>query len=340
MQPGLRWAIAGGAGAVLVLALGAFLWLRPRTPDAGALVPASQEAAADRTGDSGRGRPSAPSVPAGEPGSSAKPAAGPSVATAPTDDSATTPKADADDEPRAASAGESRRLQLLVPAYIYPSGEGRNEWDRLFKAASKVKIVAIANPNSGPGEERNLEYNAIFLEAAERGVTIVGYVSTDFGKRSQAAIEKDVETWLTFYPRIRGFFFDQQPRDGQSVVRFARLRDYVKRKLSDPVLITNPGVPCDEAYLAQDVSNVTCVFVNFQGFDRFELPEVYKPYDASRFAAMPYDIPDAKTMRQFVRDAIVKRIGYIYVSDAKQPNPWAKLPAYWEEEVDAISRLR
>src|SRR5262249_7589111 len=154
---------------------------------------------------------------------------------------------------------------------------------------------------------------------------------TAFGKRAQAEIKKDVDTWLAFYPQIRGFFFDQQPGESRYVAQFIELRDYAKRKLRDPVVITNPGVPCDEAYLAQGVSNLTCVFLNYQGFDRFELPAALKGYDPSRFAAMPYDIPDVQTMRNFVRDAILKRIGYIYISDAKLPNPWGRLPAYWEE---------
>ena len=117
-------------------------------------------------------------------------------------------------------------------------------------------------------------------------------------------------------------------------MQFAELRDHVKRKLRDPLVITSPGVPCDEAYLAQAVSNVTCVFVNNQGFDRFELPATLKAYDPSRFAAMPYNIADVETMRTVVKEAIVKRIGYLYVSDAKTPSEWGKLPAYWEAEVE------
>ena len=105
-------------------------------------------------------------------------------------------------------------------------------------------------------------------------------------------------------------------------------------------MITNPGIPCDESYLAQGVSNVTCVFVNYQGFERFELPKTFKPYDASRFAAMPYNISDVETMRIFVKEAVLKRIGYIYISDAKPPNAWGKLPAYWKDEVEAVSRFR
>lgn len=39
-----------------------------------------------------------------------------------------------------------------MPAYFYPAGEGAKHWDRLLAAAEDVPIVAIVNPDSGPGK--------------------------------------------------------------------------------------------------------------------------------------------------------------------------------------------
>ena len=36
---------------------------------------------------------------------------------------------------------------------------------------------------------------------------------------------------------------------------------------------------------------------------------------------MPYNIPDVETMRTVVKDAIIKRIGYLYISDAQTAKP-------------------
>ena len=79
---------------------------------------------------------------------------------------------------------------LLVPAYIYPVDEGRKKWLRMIDSASKVEIVAIVNPSSGPGDDRNLDYAAIFTDASNHGITLVGYVSTNYGKRSKAEVRK------------------------------------------------------------------------------------------------------------------------------------------------------
>jgi Spherulation-specific family 4 len=336
----LLWAIASGTVALLVLAVGATLWLRSPTPKADEVSPARRGAELGNSDNLAANKPSPSSVPGREPASSENTIASSSTTTASGDTSSSKPKGDVGGPSKPVLAGASRRLRLLVPSYIYPAGEGRKEWQRLIDAASKVEIVAIANPNSGPGTDRNLDYDAIFTEASSHGITLVGYVSTDYGKRPQAEIQNDVETWVRFYPQVRGFFFDQQPSESRGATQFTELREFVKRRIPDPLVITNPGIACDEAYFARNVSSVTCVFVNYVGFDQFELPAKLRAYDPARFAAMPYNIPDVETMRSVVKDAIIKRIGYLYISDAKPPNQWGKLPVYWEAEVDAVSRVR
>jgi hypothetical protein len=336
--------LIGGSVALLCVAVGAFLWLRPGTPGVvgvGHVPPGVGSGEADVRG---KGQPTPPSAPGDHPSSSENRIARSSTGDAGTDTTPSGPKGDASGQPKAPPAGVVGRLRLLVPAYFYPGGDGQKEWQKLFDAASKSKaeIVAIANANSGPGADSDASYKAIVAAAGRAGVTVVGYVSTGHGSRPLAEIKRDVDDWVLFYPKIRGVFFDQQPADGQYVASFAELRDYVKQKLPDPLVITNPGALCDEAYLAKNVSDVTCVFSNYKGFDSFWLPAPLKSYEPNRFAAMAYDIPDAETMRKLVNFAFVRGIGYIYITDAKRtnPNPWGKLPAYWEAEVDAVTHVR
>ena len=237
-------------------------------------------------------------------------------------------------------AHRARRLRLLVPAYIYPANDGRKEWQRLIAVASKVDVVAIANPDSGPGPASNPDYAAIIAEASSHGVKLVGYVNTEYARRPLAAVKKDIDTWVGFYPQIAGFFLDQQSRDARHADYYAELRAYAKGKLHDSLVITNPGSPCDKTYLAQRASDVTCVFANYEGFGTFELPADLKAYEPSRFAALAYKVADVETMRAMVKDAILKRIGYIYITDGAPLNQWNKLPGYWEAEVDAVSRVQ
>jgi hypothetical protein len=322
----------------VVLAVLAIVWTRMAPPTPGGI--AGPLAIQSHDANAGPNQP-ATMVASKTPASTSK-TKGPSTAYAKTETGAGTSRQPSDrglNAPQFPMAVSPPHLQLLVPAYIYPVGDGRKEWLRLIEAASKVKIVAIINPDSGPGEERNLEYDTIYTEASRHGVTLVGYVSTKYAARPLDEIKSDVDRWVRLYPQVRGFFFDQQPREGRHAALYRQIREYAQQKVRDALVITNPGVPCDEAYLADEVSNVTCVFQNYDRFDEFELTAALKGYQPSRFAALPYNIADAESMRALIKDAIRKRIGYLYISDAKPPNYWNTLPRYWEVEVDAVSHL-
>ncbi len=41
-------------------------------------------------------------------------------------------------------------------------------------------------------------------------------------------------------------------------------------------------------------------------------------------------------MEQAVAEAVRKRMGFVYVTDAGLPNPWNRLPVYWGLEVEAV----
>ena len=245
------------------------------------------------------------------------------------------------DQPGQPLTAATPRLQLLVPAYFYPAGPGLRAWQRLMEAASKIKIVAIANPNSGPGDQCNADYYLILQAARDRGMRVVGYVSTGYGRRRLPEVKLEIDRWVEFYPQINGFFFDQQSTEARDVAFYTVIRDYARQKIKDALVINNPGAVCDETYFAQAASDVTCIFASFEGFNQLSPPAPLWQYKPARFAALTYQITDAKAMRQVINDAINKRIGYLYISDApKGDNPWAQLPVYWDEEVEAVNHAK
>jgi hypothetical protein len=337
------WALSGATAALAILALGAIVWMRLTTPG-GEAAPAAKGSPtlSAKSREPGRNLPPPPPIPARAPERGAPPSrtADGSAGSA---SKVTDPSGSATERPGLTDTGSPargvRRLRLLVPAYIYPGGQGRSEWRRLIEAASKVDVVAIVNPDSGPGFDRNSDHASVYVEAKAQGIKLIGYISTQYAKRSRAEVKNDIDAWVRCYPEISGFFFDQQPRESGHVDYYAEIRDYAKAKLRDPLVVTNPGILCDDAYLQQAVSGVTCVFAYYEGFPFFELPATLKVYDSSRFAALLYQIPDVESMRSLVKDAILKKIGYFYVTDGKPPNQWGRLPTYWEDEVDAVTHV-
>lgn len=233
----------------------------------------------------------------------------------------------------------SRRLRLLVPAYIYPAGENLKQWRRLIDASAKVDLIVVVNPHSGPGLERNPDYAAAVAEAASRGVKLVGYIDLEFGDRQVNKIKADIDAWRRFYPLISGFFLDRQPCDAAHAAYVLEVSSYAREKQPGALLIGDPGQPCDDSFFTRRAIDVACIFARPEGFATFELPANLRSLPASQFAALAYQVPDAQAMQALLKEAIIKRIGYIFVTNGKSPNPWGSLPAYWEDEIEFVSKV-
>jgi hypothetical protein len=233
--------------------------------------------------------------------------------------------------------GSSAPLTLLVPAYFYPSGPGLEDWNQLFAAARRIPIVVIVNPESGPGIAPNPDYAAIVRQGREAGATMIGYVNTGYAKRARDEIEDDIDKWVRFYPEIGGIFFDAQSSEAKHVDHYVKLCQYARRKVTLPLVVTNPGTLCAEEYFSTLASDVAILFENRGGFQGFNLPPWARNYPPQRFAATPYSIESAEKMKGVIQQALQKRVGYLYVTDDSDTNPWSGLPSYWAEEVQAVT---
>lgn len=64
--------------------------------------------------------------------------------------------------------GELQALEIVVPAYFYPSPN--SPWEPMTAAADDVPITAIMNPGNGPGAFRDNNYvNAVDAFRAAEG---------------------------------------------------------------------------------------------------------------------------------------------------------------------------
>jgi hypothetical protein len=228
------------------------------------------------------------------------------------------------------------RMRLFVPAYFYPGGAGLKGWDGLIDAARKVPVTAIVNPASGPGKAPDPNYTRALDRAAGAGVTLIGYVSTSYAKRPRADVEADVDRWVTFYPAIRGIFFDEQASGPEQVEYYAALSADTRRRIRNGVVITNPGTACDPAYFTRAGVDAVCVWENRGGFERLKQPVLEKA-SPEQFVALAHGVAGTAAMEQAVRKAASERIGYVYVTDDVLPNPWDRLPVYWKDEVAAVA---
>jgi hypothetical protein len=227
-------------------------------------------------------------------------------------------------------------LRLLVPAYFYPANDGLKQWDRLIDSPVAANIVAIANPNSGPGSVDDPNYAKVLQRARLKGVTVIGYVSTKYGNRPLDEVKADVDRWVHFYRTVQGIFFDEQSSQVEKLTYYTTLYGYVRKESGLGLVVTNPGTACAEEYLAQPATDVVCMAEAVKEFSTYRRPFWADRYPAERFAALLCQTETAEQMSADVRSMRAKRIGYCYITDLKEPNPWERLPMYWDEEVAAV----
>jgi len=60
---------------------------------------------------------------------------------------------------------------------------------------------------------------------------------------------------------------------------------------------------------------------------------------ARQFSHLPYNVPSAAAMTNYINLAASRNAGWIYVTDDALPNPWDTLPAFWTNEVNYIRSL-
>lgn len=228
-------------------------------------------------------------------------------------------------------------LQLLVPAYFYPAGNGAKEWDQLIAAADRAPIVAIVNPASGPGRRGDPNYTAVLKKAAKaKHLTLIGYVSTSYAKRPLEEAQADVDQWLKFYPNIQGIFFDEQASGAEQVDYYTTLYKHVRETHKLQLVITNPGTACAEVYASKPAADAVCLFEGPQPFNTAKLPGWRTKYDAHRAAVLSYRIDAVESMQRLIASAAERHLGYCYITDDSGNNPWDRLPTYWDAEVRSV----
>jgi len=240
---------------------------------------------------------------------------------------------------KAGDNAQAVRMRLWVPAYYYPFGRGLREWNRLIASAKAAPIVAIVNPASGPGDHADTNFAAIIPRARKAGITVVGYIGTQYTLKPLAAVKREIETFLRFYPEIQGFHFDEQSSDARGVDYYAELYRYVHERIPGALVLTNPGTSCEAGYAARPASDVISLFEHEGGFEAFRPPAWTARFPGSRFCVQAHNVASEDQMKRSLRRAAQLKVGYVFITDDVGPNPYDRLPSYWDAEVAAVKQL-
>jgi hypothetical protein len=217
----------------------------------------------------------------------------------------------------------------IVPLYTRPDDES---WPALIaakKAHPTVGIIAVVNPNSGPGSAVEASYTAGIAKLIAANIRVLGYVGTDYTAKTPATVKADVDRWKMFYPGLHGIFFDEQSNKAEHVAYYRDLSQYAKSQgLS--YTVGNPGADTAEAFVG--ALDMMLIYENDGVPELSRLQGWHTKHPPSNFGIIPY----ATAMdAAFVREAR-KHVGYIYLQNDDMPNPWDSLPSYFDDLLEAL----
>ena len=220
---------------------------------------------------------------------------------------------------------------MAVPAYLYPAFG--DMWRR-FEQLPDDSIV-ILNPASGPGRSIDVNYTAALEPMRGRRIEVYGYVDTDYGRRTIASLMADAASYTDWY-QPSGIFLDQTPATADSL---PYLTEVATRLRDDGLHVAfNPGQPDIDRRLV----GLADIIVNFEGnlvqYRSARFPEWVLQEPAAKFWHLVYGVGDADTMTSVMRLAASNGAGATFVTDGVLPNPWDRLPTYWEQELELVRR--
>jgi len=225
------------------------------------------------------------------------------------DDSALSPQDDSSSSP-----------QLVVPAYFHPEVRPQ-EWASLAEHAAHIRVL-VHNPGTGPGEVRDESFIGPLGQLSAAGVTVVGYVDTNYGQRPTAEILDEFELHVAWYG-VSGVFFDRVPTGPAHVAHYARLSRQT-RQLGACVVAFNHG-----AYPIEDYAEHGDLLGTFEGtWDTYvgaTVPRWQRSRPAAQFFHLIYSVPHPCFSDAFMLVAR-RRTGSVYVTDHGGLNPWDRLP--------------
>lgn len=237
------------------------------------------------------------------------------------------------------SAGGAMALEIVVPAYFYPSND--SDWDRMNAAASEVPITAIMNPNSGPGSGVISNYTNAVSSLRQAGGKVIGYVASGYGNRPLNAVLSEIDDYANWYD-IDGIFIDEMSNTANSATLdfYEAIYTHTKNTNANWDLMGNPGINTQEEYFTRPVADQLMVFESFGSNYTAHQPSAWNGnYPSDRFVNLLHTQSDEATALDYVDVADSRGVGGIFFTDDVLNNPWDRLPTYWDSFVDKVAEV-
>lgn len=228
------------------------------------------------------------------------------------------------------TASSTQLTGVIIPLYTYPTSPTWQEVIQAKIANPPVPVMAVINPNSGPGGAQDQNYVGGINSLRSAGVIVLGYVHTSYAQRSLSSVEADIALYQKWY-NVTGIFFDEMSNAIGNENYYSSLNTYAK-SLGYTMTVGNPGASVPESYVG--TLNVLCIYEN-QGLPSTSgLLNWTGGNGKQNFATISYGV---SSFNSSLESAVSSYVGWIYITSAGLPNPYNMLPSYFSSEVATLN---
>ena len=240
--------------------------------------------------------------------------------------------------------------RIVVPAFF----ELGSDWEAIEAAGTAVRAVvpelsfSQIDPKTNP--ELLKKAKAQFRALRKKGQKVLGYVSTQNGRRDRALIDKDISNWYALYHKeLDGIFFDEGPQCDDNMKGFySKLIRNLKQKhpKRNFVMLNAPQFPNEWVIQVADLvilweETATAYNTKYGALGaRCALIPPPKWWSKSRYftrvAHIIHTAP-ADQMPDLVKLARRRGAGNVYVFDGTS-GAYKGLPAYWLDLVKEVQK--
>ena len=224
------------------------------------------------------------------------------------------------------TGGSGPAMGIIMPIY----GNISSQFSAAEAAARRVPLIAVFNPDDGPGTSKNSSYANSVNRIKAAGGEVVGYIATGYAGNTLPVMKSLMDKYHTWYG-VQGYFLDEMTNVSNATNRtyYKSLYDYANGK--NKFIVGNPGTGTHSVYLSY-----ARLLITFENPISSGWGSAGASGDPARFGCIPYS---SGSLGSTVTQAAGKGFGWIYVTNYGEPDPFGRLPSYWAQEVDAVESL-
>jgi Spherulation-specific family 4 len=227
-----------------------------------------------------------------------------------------------------ALATQASATGLIMPIY----GNTATQFSAAIAAAGKVSMIAVINPDDGPGSRKVSGISGNVSKLRSAGAIAAGYVNSFYGGESLSSVYAQIDHHVAWYG-VNGVFIDEMSNSTSKVSYYTSIYKYAKAK--GLRVIGNPGTNVSSKFSPVADTLVTYEDPQSKGWSTHSPSSWTTGQAASKIAAIVY-ASSAGSMKAVVDKAIARRYGWVFVTDGSGGDPFGKAPSYLASEADYV----